>query len=80
MSPEIGGRRFTPTDYLPGAQASANLYGIPLANVYSAMAFYCDNEATIDEAIREARELGEQLGARAMQSAITEMKERLKAP
>jgi len=34
----------------------------------------------IDEAIREARELGEQLGARSMQSAIQEMKERLKAP
>ena len=27
-----------------GAQASADHYGIPLANVYGAMAFYCENE------------------------------------
>ena len=52
----------------------------PLASVYGALAFHCDNEAAIDEAIREARELGEQLGARSIQSAIQEMKERLKAP
>ena len=33
-----------------------------------------------DEATREARELGERLGARSIQSVIKEMKERLKAP
>ena len=48
--------------------------------VYGALAFHCDNEAAIDEAIRKARELGEKLGARSIQSAIQEMKERLKAP
>jgi len=63
-----------------GPQAAAEHYRIPLATVYGALAFHCDNEAAIDEAIREARELGEQLGARSIQSAIQEMKERLKAP
>ena len=63
-----------------GPQAAADHYHISLANVYGALAFHCDNEAAIDEAIREARELGEQLGARSIQSAIQEMKERLKAP
>jgi len=63
-----------------GPQASADHYGIPLANVYGAMAFYCENEGVIKDAMREARELGEQLGARSIQSAIKEMKERLKAP
>ena len=63
-----------------GPQAAVEHYRIPLATVYGALVFYNDNEAAIDEAIREARELGEQLGARSMQSAIKEMKERLKAP
>lgn len=63
-----------------GPQAAADHYRIPLAAVYGALVFYYDNEAAIDEAIQEARELGEQLGARSMQSAIKEMKERLKAP
>ena len=34
-----------------------------MAAVYGALAFHYDNEAAINEAIREARELGEQLGA-----------------
>ena len=63
-----------------GPQASAEHYCIPLAAVYGALAFHYDNEAAIDEAIREAREIGEQLGARTAQSAIEEMKDRLKAP
>ena len=63
-----------------GAQAAADHYRIPLANVYGAMAFYYDNEAAINEAIREARELGEQLGARSAQSALEEIKERKNAP
>ena len=63
-----------------GPQAAADHYRIPLATVYGALAFHCDNEAAINEAIREAREIGEQLGARSIQSAIQEMKERLKAP
>lgn len=63
-----------------GPQAAAEHYRIPLASVYGALAFHCDNEAAIDESIREARTLGEQLGARSMQSAVKEMKERLKTP
>ena len=63
-----------------GPQAAAEHYRIPLATVYGALVFYYDNEAAIDEAIREACELGEQLGARSAQSAIKEMKKRLKAP
>ena len=63
-----------------GPQAAAEHYRIPLAAVYGALTFHCDNEAAIDEAIRKARELGEKLGARSIQSAIQEMKERLKAP
>ena len=63
-----------------GPQAAADHYRIPLATVYGALAFYCDNEGAIDEAIRQAREQGEQLGARSAQAAIQEMKKRLKAP
>ncbi len=46
-----------------GPQAAADHYRIRLANVYGAMAFYHDNEAAIKEAICQARELGEQMGA-----------------
>ena len=60
-----------------GPQAAAEHYRIPLATVYGALAFHCDNEAAINESIREARELGKQLGGRSIQSAIQEMKERL---
>ena len=45
-----------------GPQAAAGHYRIPLANVHGAMAFYYDNEAAINAAIRQARELGEQAG------------------
>ena len=63
-----------------GPQAAAEHYDIQLATVYGALVCYCDNEAAIDEAIREVRKVGEQFGARSAQSAIQEMKERLKAP
>ena len=63
-----------------GPQVAADHYRIPLANVYGAMAFYYDNEATINEAIRQARELGEQLGARSAQSALKDIKGRTNAP
>ena len=61
-------------------QPPSEHYDIPLATVYGALVFYCDNESEIDEAIREARELGEQLGARSVNSAIQEIKKRLKTP
>ena len=63
-----------------GPQTAANHYRIPLANVHGAMAFYYDNEAAINGAIREAREIGEQLGARSAQSALKEIKGRKNAP
>ena len=63
-----------------GPQVTADHYRPPLADVYGTLVFHYDNEADIDEAIRHARELGEQLGARSAQAAIKEMKERLKAP
>lgn len=63
-----------------GPQAAADHYRIPLATVYGALAFYCDNEGAINEAIRQARELGEQLGAHTAQSAIQEMKRRRNTP
>ena len=53
---------------------------LPLANVHGAMAFYYDNQAAINVAIRQARELGEQLGARSAQSALKEIKGRKNAP
>ena len=43
------------------------------------MAFYYDNETAIKQAIREARELGEQLGSRASQSALEEIRGRQNA-
>ena len=63
-----------------GPLAAADHYRIPLANVHGAMAFYCDNEAAINAAIRQARELGEQLGARSAQSALKEIKGRKNVP
>ena len=44
------------------------------------LAFHYDREAATNEAIGKARDLGERLGARSMQSAIEEMNEGLKAP
>ncbi len=63
-----------------GPQAAAEHYRIPLAAVYGALAFHCDNEAAIDEAIRKARELGEKLGARSAQSVLEEFRARKNAP
>ena len=63
-----------------GPQVAADHYRIPLANVHGAMAFYCNNEAAINAAIREARELGEQLGARSAQSALKEIIGRKNVP
>ena len=63
-----------------GPQAAADHYRIPLANVHGAMALYYYNEAAINETIRQARELGEQLGARSAQSALEELRARKNAP
>jgi len=63
-----------------GPQTAAEHYRIPLASVYGALAFHYDNEAAINEAIRQARELGEQLGVRSMRSALEELRGRKNAP
>ena len=63
-----------------GPQASSEHYGIPLAKVYGALAFHCDNEEAIHEAVQAARELGEQLGARSGQAVLAEMRARKNAP
>ena len=57
-----------------GPQAAADHYGISLANVHGAIAFYYDNEAAINAAIHTARELGERMGARSARSALDEIK------
>ena len=44
-------------------QTAADHYRVDLANVHGAMDFFYDNEAAINEAIREARKPGDQLGA-----------------
>lgn len=61
-------------------QTAAEHYRISLATVYGALAFYCDNEGAFNEAIRQARELGEQLGAHTAHSAIQAMKRRNSTP
>ena len=62
-----------------GPQAAAEHYRIPLAAVHGAITFYYDNEAAINDAIRQARELGEQLGTRSAQSALEEIRGRQNA-
>jgi len=44
------------------------------------MAFYCENEGAIKNAMRQARKLGEQLGARSAQSVLEELRARKNAP
>ena len=48
--------------------------------VTGAMAFFYDNEASIQEAIQEARKLGEQLGARSALFVLEEMRVRTNGP
>ena len=62
-----------------GPQAAADHYRLDLAAVHGAITFYYDNEAAINDAIQEARELGEQLGARSAQSALDEIRGRQNA-
>lgn len=59
-----------------GPQAAADHYDIGLASVHGAIAFYYDNESSINESIHAARELGEKLGARSTQTVLEEIKRR----
>ena len=64
------------TTAAPIPQAASEHYRIPLATVYGALAFYYDNEEAIHEAIRQARELVAQLGARSAQDALDALRAR----
>jgi ABC-type sulfate transport system permease component len=57
-------------------QATAEHYGITLADVYGAMAFYYDNHDAIQNAIQEARQIGESLGATSAKSALDAIRQR----
>jgi hypothetical protein len=61
-----------------GAEASAKHYGLPVAHVYSAMAFYRDNEDAINKSVEEMRELGKKLGARNASDHLAEIRARQK--
>lgn len=63
-----------------GPPAAAEHYRIPVATVYGALAFYYDNETAIHGAIRQARELAAQLGARSAQAVLEEMRQRKNVP
>ena len=62
-----------------GPRSAAGHYRLDLATVHGAMALHYDNETAITAAIRQARELGEQLGARSAQSALKEIRRRKNA-
>lgn len=44
-------------------EASAEHYKLSLAEVYGTIAFYHENKESIEDSIKEARKLGEKLGA-----------------
>lgn len=59
-----------------GPQAAADHYRLELAAVHGTIAFYYDNKTAVHEAIRQARELGEQHDARSAESALEEIRGR----
>jgi uncharacterized protein (DUF433 family) len=61
-----------------GAEASANHYKLTLGQVYSAMAFYRDNEVAIDKSIEEMQQIGKELGARNASEHLAEIRARVK--
>ena len=61
-----------------GAEVSAEHYNLHLAQVHGAIAFYLDNEEAIEQAKQASRELGRQLGARDIEDAIEEIRQRKK--
>jgi uncharacterized protein (DUF433 family) len=57
-------------------EASAAHYHLNLAQVYSAMAFYRDNEALIKQRLQEEHELGLKMGARDGNEVLAELRAR----
>jgi uncharacterized protein (DUF433 family) len=60
------------------AEGSAEHYGLTLGQVYSAMAFYRDNEAKIQESLAEMDELGKKHGAKKASEHLAEIRARQK--
>jgi uncharacterized protein (DUF433 family) len=62
-----------------GVEASAEHYGLSLADVYAAMAFYYDNAEAIQNEKEALRELGRtKLNEQDTSEVIAEIKERMK--
>jgi hypothetical protein len=61
-----------------GVEASANHYRLTLGQVYSAMAFYRDNEEAIRESLGEMDELGKKHGAKNASEHLAEIRARVK--
>lgn len=61
-----------------GAEASATQYNLTLGQVYSAMAFYHDNNEAIQKSIAEMRRIGEELGAVDAAEHLAMIRERAK--
>jgi uncharacterized protein (DUF433 family) len=59
-----------------GAEASAEHYRIPIAQVYSAMAFYRDNEEAIKACIKEEHDALIKMGMRDGNELLAEIRAR----
>jgi hypothetical protein len=57
-------------------EASAEQYRLTIAEVYSAMAFYRDNEEAIKSSLQAERELGKEMGARDLDELLAEIRAR----
>jgi uncharacterized protein (DUF433 family) len=61
-----------------GAEASAKHYNLTLGQVYSAMAFYHDNDAAIKLRFAELEEIGRKIGAVNASEHLAMIRERAK--
>jgi hypothetical protein len=61
-----------------GPEASAKHYGLTLGQVHSAIAFYYDFEAAIQQSKNDMRELGKKLGERDVTDHLAEIRARAK--
>jgi purine-nucleoside phosphorylase len=57
-------------------EASAEQYHLTIAQVYSAMAFYRDNEEAINLSLQTERELGKEMGAQDLDTLFAEIRAR----
>jgi hypothetical protein len=61
-----------------GPEASAEHYGLSLADVHTAMVFHYDNEAKIKESLAAMDELGKKHGAKKASEHLAEIRARQK--